>query len=817
MQLETLPFPVVVNGKIHPAVSYWFIEGAGGYETLAQAIDAASAGDVIYYDLPDDYSEVINGKTISKNLVIKNNGTGAVTLDANKSKVFTVSANLELNNIDFINGASVQGGFISQSSGNINIVDCSFKDSRSTANGAVISTSSGDVNIVGTVFENLTSKEGIIQHTGSSGKLTIANSVFNNITGSYDGWVVSTKTPTSIENTNFTNLVSTQASSSSYYGAVYATKAMNVTGCHFENITGPKGAAIYSMGALNVSKSVFDSITTTFSVIFASGSPSDISYNIFVNNGNVKAVDSSIADCDYNFWGSNDKPSTSIIAANRYTYWTIVDLSSSSETVYLGTNAEIIAQFLGTNGSENLTLEGEMPEYAFDLSATSGTIDATVTIEDNVGSATFTPASEGSVTITATPGPATLDLNVMDAAALLVVSTDGSNTNPGTLESPYATIAYALSQVTDTRNIIYIKNTGVVYQESGLTVSGNVIIRGEDNAINIEGESGSQIFIVTGTATIEDLTLTGAMTNGNGGAILVNGGNLTVNNVIFESNGAGYGGAIAAVNGANLAVSSSLFTENAAISGGAIYVDTTGDVSIASSVFDGNMANDDSAIYIKTADVDLSGNTLGDEEVIYLASGSIKTVLTFIGGETQNVEFGESVTLTATLTDVDGNTVRGGTVTFTANGETIATIDISGNNALQTSFIVPNDASADIAISGSYSLDNAGTVVNGTLHPAINYWFIEGGSGYETLAQAVAAAQAGDVIYGAPGTYTVSGVALNKAITIKANESGAIILDGGASQIFTVSSNVRLLVTGDLFQYPAVALQQTILYLRTQS
>ena len=808
----------VVSGILHPAISYWFIEGGSGYETLAQAIDAASAGDVIYYDLADDYTEVINGKTISKNLVIKNNGTGAVTLDADKSKVFTVSANLELNNINFINGASTQGGFISQSSGNINIVDCSFKDSRSTANGAVISTSSGNVNIAGTVFENLTGKEGIIQHTGSSGTLTIANSVFNNITGSYDGWIVSTKTPTSIENTNFTNLVSTQASSSSYYGAVYNTKDMNVTGCYFANITGPKGAAIYAMGSLNVTRSVFDNIVSNFSIIFASNANSYVNYNIFVNNGNAKKfIESSIADVNYNFWGSNEKPNSTVVGSSLYKNWTIVDLSCASEIVYMGTTADINVQFLGTDGTDALTLEGLMPDYTFDLSASSGTIPSSVTVEDNEAIVEFAPTSEGTVTITAAPGPASLELNVMDTSALLVVSTDGSNSNPGTLDSPYATIAYALSQVTETRNIIYLLDKAESYTESDLTVSGNVIIRGEDNAIVIDAENGGRIFTVTGTLVLEDVILTNGMTNENGGAILVNGGNLTLNNVAINECGASSGGAIATTAGSNLTVNNSVFGENIAIYGGAIYteseaaisnsefnghamptyggaiyVNTTSDVSISSNTFEDNDADKGEAIYIENGAVNLSENTFEDAETIYLKGGSVNGVLIFLANSTVNADFGETVTLTATLTDDKGNSIVGGNVVFTANGETVATVANSGS-ALETSYVVPSDASSDILISGSFSLDNGGVVATGVVHPAISYWFIEGGSGYETLAEAVAAASAGDVIYGAPGTYTVSGVNINKAITIKANESGAIVLDGGASKIFTTSADVTLI------------------------
>ena len=311
----------VVGGSIHLAVPHWFIEGGNGYETLAEAVAAANDGDVIY-GLPGTY--VVNGISTDKDITIKANETGTVILDADKSKMFTFStlADVNLVNLTFINGPSVQGGFVSStSSGAINLINCTFKDTSSTADGAAISASYTKLNVDSCVFENISAKAGVIAFTGNSGTLNISNSVFNNLTGSYDGFIISTKAPTKIENSNFTNLIG--PTGSYYYGAIYATGAMNITGSKFVNITGPKGAVIYSTGALNVTKSVFDTITTDYSVIYASSSSTNVNYNIFVNNN--KGIDSSYVKADYNFWGTNDKPSSSIISSSRYTYWTIVE------------------------------------------------------------------------------------------------------------------------------------------------------------------------------------------------------------------------------------------------------------------------------------------------------------------------------------------------------------------------------------------------------------------------------------------------------------------------------------------------------------
>ena len=413
---------------------------------------------------------------------------------------------------------------------------------------------------------------------------------------------------------------------SNWYGGIGLTGSADafISECQFINITGGDGSAIYfkSNGNLNVTKSLFINNKNCRGTIYL-GNPAsaNINYNVFMDNegsgSNAKDIYKSTADAkinvDYNFWGANSQPTTSeITTVSDVNCWTIVGLSSSSDTVYFGTNPKINVFFVGTNGEENFTLDNSMPECSFDLSATDGTLElTTANIKDNLATVTYTPPTvEGSVTITATPGPAELVLDVKNPSELLVVSTDGSNDNPGTLDSPYASIAYALSQVTDTRNVIYLLNKGEVYKEHGLTISGNVTIRGEDNTVIINGENADRIFLVSGNATVKDLTLTGGNAN-YGGSICVDGGSLILDNAIISRCNASYGGAI--------------------------YINTTSDVNIASSFFADNTADKGDGIYIENGNVILSGNEMNDE-TIYLAGGSIKSKLVFLSNRTVNAE-----------------------------------------------------------------------------------------------------------------------------------------------------------------------------------
>ena len=768
----------VFNGKVHPTIPCWFIEGGNGYETLAEAIAAAQEGDVIY-GIPGTYT--VNGIQILQSLTIKANETGTIILDGNKSQMFRTGADISFINLTFVNGGSSGGGFISVNSGTVNLINSTLKDLKSSGQGAAITLTSGsNLNIEGSRFENISSSASaaVLTSTGSNSAITIKDSIFDNINCTNDYTLMQIAGNLILERSNFTNIVGKYQSN--WYGGIGLTGSADafISECQFINITGGDGSAIYfkSNGNLNVTKSLFINNKNCRGTIYL-GNPAsaNINYNVFMDNegsgSNAKDIYKSTADAkinvDYNFWGANSQPTTSeITTVSDVNCWTIVGLSSSSDTVYFGTNPKINVFFVGTNGEENFTLDNSMPECSFDLSATDGTLElTTANIKDNLATVTYTPPTvEGSVTITATPGPAELVLDVKNPSELLVVSTDGSNDNPGTLDSPYASIAYALSQVTDTRNVIYLLNKGEVYKEHGLTISGNVTIRGEDNTVIINGENADRIFLVSGNATVKDLTLTGGNAN-YGGSICVDGGSLILDNAIISRCNASYGGAI--------------------------YINTTSDVNIASSFFADNTADKGDGIYIENGNVILSGNEMNDE-TIYLAGGSIKSKLVFLSNRTVNAEFGSTITLTASLTDDNGNIIRGGIVSFTINGETIATVDLSGDDELAINYTVPTDASEDILVSGSYNLDNEGIVATGAIHPCIFNWIIEGGEGYETLAKAIDAAVDGDVIYGIQGTYTVSKLNINKAVTIKANESGTIILDGDGTQIFNVTSTVTL-------------------------
>ena len=311
-----------------------------------------------------------------------------------------------------------------------------------------------------------------------------------------------------------------------------------------------------------------------------------------------------------------------------------------------------------------------MPDVSLGVVYTLNTENpATVTISNGQGAIDYTAATDGDETITLSTGDAfSFEVNA-DVSTLIYVDGSVATTGTGTSESPFKTIAEALNIAADGKIIVIRAGT---YEESDLVIDDAITIKADKGAaVTIDAGNEGRVFTVTSTATLRDLSLTGGMTNDLGGAIYLNGGNLTLNNVNISDCGAGKGGAIGTTAGSSLTVTNSKFSENIAMYGGAIYVageaniseskfadheyttygggiylNTTSPVSISSNTFTGNDADKGEAIYVENGSPVLSGNAMGDE-TIYLAGGSLKTILTFIGGNTVNADFGENVTLTA--------------------------------------------------------------------------------------------------------------------------------------------------------------------------
>ncbi|WP_407420905.1 Ig-like domain repeat protein [Methanobrevibacter sp.] len=192
-------------------------------------------------------------------------------------------------------------------------------------------------------------------------------------------------------------------------------------------------------------------------------------------------------------------------------------------------------------------------------------------------------------------------------------------------------------------------------------------------------------------------------------------GEITISGNEFINNSAAYGGAIYVDGGYSdtmgeftLVISDNTFDGNVAGQGAGIYTYNTGDaeVTISDNTFKNQQATEGGAIYSEDSYIALSGNTMencvaenGND--IYLEYGEVTTETNLVISEDASIKLGENVTVTATLTDDNNNTISGGAITLTANGEKLDELDVENGTV---SFVFTPSEVGNYTISGSYDL-----------------------------------------------------------------------------------------------------------------
>ncbi len=338
---------------------------------------------------------------------------------------------------------------------------------------------------------------------------------------------------------------------------------------------------------------------------------------------------------------------------------------------------------------------------------------------------------------------------------------------------------------------------------------------------NEVGSKGAAIYSEA-ELTIRDSTFVGNKAEIEGCIYVSNDANIIKNN--FINNEAEFGGAIYASN-CNIVIKDNNFTSNKAKIGGAIYSKLSISL-IRNNIFDSNNAiygesvytigdsrdklldntfNTSNPIYLNNSNVDLINNTIsGDNPQINVNSSIVgNIIIIFNDNKTFKLKDGE-IQLNATVTDDMGNVIDGGAVSFTSNGNLIGEANVENGNAiLKKEFTTGN-----YTISGSYSGSN-------TVYPpseikeslikinVVDYWFIKN-VGYETLQEAIDAAEINDVIKGVPGIYDEPTIqighrtrpaepwVINKNITITSSGDSPVVLNAADKYIFYIDyySNV---------------------------
>lgn len=522
-------------------------------------LDGEGKGRLFYMD----YGDSVDKLEIS-NLTIINvkHGYGAA--------VYNRAKELILSNLN-ISSAPGAGSLI-YNTGKMTIRDSEIANHNG---GNVIETSGNyDVTVNNTVFKNNTVTSGynygIIYVSSGKGNLYIEKSKFINST-TRQGVIIAGNTEKKIyvKSSEFINnkMQDTYASG----GAINVNEKLEVTDSIFINNT-----ACGDGGAINIGRWGDATITKSVFINNAAGSGKHgdaiyngkkltINYCVLLSNGNNKVIYHNGEDNDvnaqYNWWGTNDDPS-SLIGLGTYeddwydevdcvvdcSNWVVMTVSNNltENEVKIDNQVEFTVDFTHTNAGQQLA--ELIPEVELTASAITGDVDAqTIKTEANVAKFTYTASEGGQDTVTVTSSNAvnTTDINVKVPVILEVVyvSASGDDSNNGTRSSPVKTLEHAIELA---------QKGKIVILEGNYTISETITL---ENDMDIKGE---------GTVVI----------NGNSTKIFNNYANLNLTNIKFTNASAAVGSIIHNQADNLVIINKCEFYSNAATgtTGGIIYI-----------------------------------------------------------------------------------------------------------------------------------------------------------------------------------------------------------------------------------------------------
>ena len=308
-----------------------------------------------------------------------------------------------------------------------------------------------------------------------------------------------------------------------------------------------------------------------------------------------------------------------------------------------------------------------------------------------------------------------------------------------------------------------------------ITVPGSA---GVTLTINASG-NGDSAFVVNGSAigtslSLNNLTLTGATTADNGGAIGIEAGTVNLENVDIRDGSAALGGAIYLASGsAFLTASGTTFSYNTASFGGAIY-NNGGQVTFSGggNSFSNNQAGNGGAIYnnrgtLSLGGVSFSGNsaTVGNGGAIYTVGGTID-----MGG-----------------TSFSGNSATGNGGAIYNNGSSLSVADggvFTGNHATENGGAIYNDGNGSLTIQGGeFSGNYTDSGDGGVIYNGSGALDIQGGNFSGNHA-----AGDGGVIYNGSG-----------ALTIQSGEFSDNYTGGDGGVVYNASGAGAMNVAGGFF------------------
>ena len=622
-------------------------------------------------------------------------------------------------------------------------------------------------------------------------------------------------------------------------------KTLTIANCNFINNTGPVGVII-SYASTTITKSSFINNTATGknghiqAIISIQDNTLNLANNIFLNNNyeNEMIISRVAGNVNDNFWGDNNKPGD-VDKKLNLTSWVCI-VPSIDDDVRTKTDYDFVVKFQKTTDGVNFADVDEMPDLTVDVEAKNGELNqSSILITKNSGEDNYVVYDKGNEIINVNVYDkiiASLEFDVsVPEYDKIYVSPNGRDSNSGSKDAPLATIKQALVQNKATGGSKTIVLLPGEFNEHDLIIDAIAAILGENATINGEGKT---IFTISADAEITNVTFINAnvaINQTESTVLLINGSEFTDNTNAVISNGI-------------LDIMNSAFTKNnnAIVSNCAVTVDNSefiqntgiavygeNNAAITNSNFTDNenvlklvnsnanvenniFENNNVAIDASSSTVAIKGNNFTGESIVLTDSNAdlvenTNTTIKLINSNITNavVSFMEAKTviagvgiivLNATVVDNMGNIIDGGQITFTSNGAKLGTADVkNGVAVLKYRF-----GKGNYTISGSFDSDKNATIADGLLRTGVDYFWFIGEVGYENLADAIAAAELGDVIKGLPGTYEVGKLQIGhryfeaepwevfKSVTITSMNDTPVVLKGSGVQMFFVDIGSEL-------------------------
>jgi predicted outer membrane repeat protein len=347
------------------------------YATIQKGLNNAASGGTVHLKA-GTYIETGNKNlSVTKNVAIVGEDASCTTINAeNSGNIFIIKPGVTLTiaNITLTNGNSTSHGGAIYNNGTLNVIDSIFTNNHATNNGGAIY-SYGNLTVINSTFINNTSSGdgGAIYNIGNVTRLT---GTFLNNTANWDGGAI-------YNGGNFTSLSDStfkgNVASLCWGGAIFNNGNMNLSNSTFNGNSAVNGGAIYlSSGNLTAHYNSFKNNTATTS--------GNTIYNSIYNSNTINT--------EYNWWGSNDKPSSQIYGPVDYNNWLYMTITVSPTNITHGSTGSVIVSFNNIYNGTNVTsidpINGHIPDGTIvTFSSTLGTFNPTTTTTDE-GNATST-------------------------------------------------------------------------------------------------------------------------------------------------------------------------------------------------------------------------------------------------------------------------------------------------------------------------------------------------------------------------------------------------------------------------------------------